>query len=46
MLSSTLEDKKKAQLKVHLKENHPDISALNLDKENVQGLNQLLQYDK
>ena len=38
--------KKKAQLKVHLKEAHPDISAINLDKENVQGLNQLLQYDK
>ena len=38
--------KKKAQLKVHLKEAHPDVSAINLDKENMQGLNQLLQYDE
>lgn len=44
--------KKKAQLKIHLKEAHPELSegkslqAITLDKENVKGLNQLLQYSK
>ena len=44
--------KKKAQLKLHLKEAHPEISegkslqAITLDKENVQGLNQLLKFSK
>ena len=44
--------KKKAQLKIHLQEAHPEISegkslqAITLDKENVQGLNQLLKFSK
>ena len=46
--------KKRAQLKMHLKEAHPEIpdaegkslQSISLDKENVEGLNQLVQYNK